>query len=293
MGSYLTAPNKEKHFVEGTSRSFDFAAAEMQGWRITMEDAVITSPEFDTDISLFAIFDGHGGSEVAKFCAKHFGTVLKKNENYVKRKYKIALEESFMAMDDKIREIEEEDEDYDDIKDTHAGCTALVCLMVGKRLYVANAGDCRCLIFADNGEIFQMNREHKPTDREEFDRIKQAGGFVIGGRVNENLNLSRAIGDLGFKDNPTIDQKDQLISAFPDVVEKDIGELDVCILMGCDGVFERLSDHMLKEVVFRGLKEDKELKEVLSVMLDDCLGNKLMGVTGLDNMSSILVAFKE
>jgi protein phosphatase 1G len=32
-------------------------------------------------------------------------------------------------------------------------------------------------------------------------RIKKAGGFVSGGRVNESLNLSRSIGDIEFKNN--------------------------------------------------------------------------------------------
>lgn len=34
---------------------------------MTMEDSHIHEPDFDKDISLFAIFDGHGGDEVAKF----------------------------------------------------------------------------------------------------------------------------------------------------------------------------------------------------------------------------------
>jgi hypothetical protein len=47
------------------------------------------------------------------------------------------------------------------------------------------------------------------------------GGFLseIGGvcRVNGNLNLSRAIGDLKYKTNRTLEAKDQIITAQPDV----------------------------------------------------------------------------
>ena len=34
----------------------------MQGWRTTMEDAHITITDLDEGISLFAVFDGHGGT---------------------------------------------------------------------------------------------------------------------------------------------------------------------------------------------------------------------------------------
>jgi serine/threonine protein phosphatase PrpC len=40
-----------------------------------------------------------------------------------------------------------------------------------------------------------MSVDHKPDDELELKRIKSAGGTVIDGRVNGNLNLSRALGD--------------------------------------------------------------------------------------------------
>jgi serine/threonine protein phosphatase PrpC len=48
------------------------------GWRKNMEDAVIFN-RISKDIFLFAIFDGHGGVEVSRFCAKHIVNVLTQN----------------------------------------------------------------------------------------------------------------------------------------------------------------------------------------------------------------------
>ena len=39
---------------------------------MTMEDAHIAKLELANNISLFAVFDGHGGPEVAKFCSAYF-----------------------------------------------------------------------------------------------------------------------------------------------------------------------------------------------------------------------------
>jgi serine/threonine protein phosphatase PrpC len=47
-----------------------------------MEDAAITKVDIQPDLSLFAIFDGHGGREVAKYVEKHFIEELKKNKNF-------------------------------------------------------------------------------------------------------------------------------------------------------------------------------------------------------------------
>jgi protein phosphatase 1G len=48
-------------------------------------------------------------------------------------------------------------------------------------------------------ENFDMSIDHKPDNVEEKRRIEKAGGFVSDGRVNGNLNLSRALGDLEYK----------------------------------------------------------------------------------------------
>ena len=48
-----------------------------------------------------------------------------------------------------------------------------------------------------------LSKDHKPTDPAEHRRIKEAGGFVEENRVNGNLAISRSLGDLEYKCNPT------------------------------------------------------------------------------------------
>ena len=57
-----------------------------------------------------------------------------------------------------------------------------------------------------NDTAFPMSVDHKPDDDLEKKRITQAGGFVTDGRVNGNLNLSRALGDLEYKSQKDIDR---------------------------------------------------------------------------------------
>lgn len=66
-------------------------------------------------------------------------------------------------------------------------------------LYVANAGDSRAVL-CRAGAAIDLSVDHKPEDPEEKARINAAGGVVTQeGRVNDGLNLSRAIGDHVYK----------------------------------------------------------------------------------------------
>jgi protein phosphatase 1G len=76
-----------------------------------------------------------------------------------------------------------------------SGCTAVMALLVKNKLYVANAGDSRCVV-SINGKAHDMSEDHKPEDEPELSRITAAGGRVSSdGRVNGGLNLSRALGN--------------------------------------------------------------------------------------------------
>jgi protein phosphatase 1G len=77
-----------------------------------------------------------------------------------------------------------------------SGCTATVAIIGGGKIVCANAGDSRCLL-SRRGTAVPLSFDHKPEDPIETARVKKAGGWVDAesGRVNDGLNLSRALGD--------------------------------------------------------------------------------------------------
>jgi serine/threonine protein phosphatase PrpC len=102
----------------------------------------------------------------------------------------------------------------------HAGATAIVAVITGKILTVANAGDSRAVLCRAGGQTYPMSYDHKPHDEIEMNRITKAGGFVNHfGRVNGNLNLSRSIGDLKYKQVPGIPPPEQMITSEPDIIQ--------------------------------------------------------------------------
>ncbi len=47
--------------------------------------------------------------------------------------------------------------------------------------------------------------------------VPQAGGFVTDGRVNGSLNLSRALGDMEYKQSSDLQAAEQIVTAVPEV----------------------------------------------------------------------------
>jgi serine/threonine protein phosphatase PrpC len=53
-------------------------------------------------VSLFAVFDGHGGCEVAKFCENHIVKELKLDKDFINKVYDHALRNVFLKLDKMI-----------------------------------------------------------------------------------------------------------------------------------------------------------------------------------------------
>jgi len=102
----------------------------------------------------------------------------------------------------------------------NAGCTSICAVIVGEVLTVANAGDSRAVLCRAGCVAEPLSFDHKPLHEIEMKRIIDAGGFVNNfGRVNGNLNLSRSIGDLKYKQTPGLPPSAQIITAEPDIIQ--------------------------------------------------------------------------
>lgn len=74
-----------------------------------MEDAHITYTGLATDveqqpISVFGVFDGHGGKEVAKFVKLKYAEVLLNLPSFQDGHYEVALKQSFHKIDDLLED---------------------------------------------------------------------------------------------------------------------------------------------------------------------------------------------
>ncbi|XP_048371604.1 protein phosphatase 1G [Sphaerodactylus townsendi] len=217
-------------------------------------------------------------------------------------------EEGEVEEDEDDTEEAEEDEDEDmmlagmegkEKPGSDSGTTAVVALIRGKQLIVANAGDSRCVV-SEAGKAVDMSYDHKPEDEVELARIKNAGGKVtMDGRVNGGLNLSRAIGDHFYKRNKNLPPEEQMISALPDIKVLTINDDHDFMVIACDGIWNVMSSQEVVDFVQSKITEKDEndklrsLSSIVEELLDRCLAPDTSGDgTGCDNMTCIIISFK-
>lgn len=186
-----------------------------------------------------------------------------------------------------------EEEDFAEHRATGMGCTAVVSLIRGKQVYVANTGDSRCVI-SRKGVAEPLTLDHKPVLLEEAERIMKAGGFVRDNRVNGALNVSRTIGDLDFKRNTELPHTHQMVVATPDITTFELQKGDEFLILACDGIWDVLSNQEAVDFVRKKIKQGEDLKTICEDVCDHCLAPDLRGLCrGADNMSLIIVVFKQ
>lgn len=105
-----------------------------------------------------------------------------------------------------------------------------------------------------------MSFDHKPLQEIERERIKKAGGYIdCDKRVNGGLNLSRAIGDHAYKQNESLSDREQMITALPDIKKITINPTtDDFMVLACDGIWDCYSNQEVVDFVKQRLQEERE-----------------------------------
>lgn len=290
--------------------------------------------------SIFAVFDGHGGTFAAQYAGRNLCRVLSRQPKFVQyakfmeeraEKEKLltksrervqyittgleyiegALSDAFIELDKEIAsalqgsKIQEADTPYhhdtQNFKDStgvhdgmdctdggqdqtseadstlqllekegDSGTTACVVIVAPQWVVCANAGDSRAVFSKHGNKAVPLSYDHKPDDEEEERRIRAAGGYVAGGRVEGDLAVSRGLGDFRFKDMSTVlagadgsqnnpnRQKEQgvgmpgeqKVSPVPDVIiQNRSADKDEFILLACDGIWDVQTNHEAVKMV--------------------------------------------
>ncbi|KAJ1074188.1 hypothetical protein K5549_019780, partial [Capra hircus] len=138
----------------------------------------------------FAVFDGHGGADAARYASVHVHAVAARRPELDTDPAE-ALRAAFRCTDEMfLRKARRER--------LQSGSTGVCALIAGNTLHVAWLGDSQVLL-VQQGQAVKLMEPHRPERQDEKGRIEALGGFVSHmdcWRVNGTLAVSRAIGDV-------------------------------------------------------------------------------------------------
>ena len=187
------------------------------------------------------------------------------------------------------------------------GATGIIIFICDKNIYIANAGNSRCLVIDKDGAIINKTKDHTMNDPDEKKRVELARSFneeeekkkAENDVQTEFLDSTRGFGDWEFKGNEWIDQKDQEISVEPDIIEVPLKDAQY-LIMGSHGMFEDndnggdvnsdVSKFFVDEIKNNSGKPYSDMiKEYFEkIIAKEKSEDKI--VKGLDNMSCIVIS---
>ncbi|CAL9027792.1 unnamed protein product [Prunus brigantina] len=283
--------------VIGRRREMEDAVAVIPGFMSRTCDHVggCTAPGSKTSseispVHFFGVYDGHGGNQVAKFCAERMHEVIAQEwdgetvDGYEwQRKWETAFSIGFEKVDHELLE--------EAIAPEMVGSTAVVAILSGCQIITSNCGDSRALLCRGT-ETIPLTVDQKPDREDELLRIEGGGGKVInwnGARVFGVLAMSRAIGDRYLR---------PWIIPVPEISFMTRTDEDECLILASDGLWDVMTNEEVGEVARHLLRRRRRS---ISSLTDDIppaqavadhLTEMAYGRNSSDNISIIVVDLK-
>ena len=269
-------------------------------------------------MSYFGVFDGHGGENCSEYLKNNFLNVLIENKNFP-LDIKVALTETFEKIEEEIY-----NKNKGKLKEEidKSGSCALVSVMTENKIFIANVGDSRAIMSLNGGsKVKQLTIDHKPNNIKEYERIIKNGGKVYvdddyqedeHGKYDENklkyilnksdfekyagekdiiyrhypsdLAIMRSIGDLKAKYKEFGGLPDNIIST-PEIFVYDYNPANDFMVMGCDGIYDDLSNEEIINAawyIFKNKSKEKNY-DIHLLSKDSC---NLIIKYGLDLLTS-------
>ncbi|XP_048442537.1 protein phosphatase 2C 56 [Pyrus x bretschneideri] len=294
----------------GRNKGVTWGFTSVIGRRREMEDAVAVIPSFmsrtcdhvggctapgsrsSAEISpvhFFGVYDGHGGNQVAKFCAERMHEVIAQEwdretiDGYEwRRRWEAAFSIGFERADNELM--------AESVAPEMVGSTAVVAVLSGCQIIISNCGDSRALLCRGT-ETIPLTVDQKPDREDELKRIEGDGGKVInwnGARVFGVLAMSRAIGDRYLR---------PWIIPVPEVTFMTRTDEDECLILASDGLWDVMTNDEVGEVARHHLRRRRRSISTLddvspAQVVADYLTEIAYGRNSSDNISIVVVDLK-
>ncbi|CAD5217775.1 unnamed protein product [Bursaphelenchus okinawaensis] len=222
--------------------NFEYSLSSSIGSRRSMEDRDAKKD------SLFAVFDGHNGPFSAMYAAAHLVESFLDEDDDPLATMDYALR-SYYRTNSRLRQRSMNE-------NVKSGTTAAITFIRNNVIHMLWVGDSPIMMLNKDG-VSTHSFKHVPDSEDEYKRITEAEGFVSNGRVNNVLNISRAMGEM---------LAEELIIPTPDVKEHKIQEDDYALILCSDGITDALDENDIFQLLKNHAKSNLGYDQVADLI---------------------------
>ncbi|CAM8939717.1 unnamed protein product [Rhodiola kirilowii] len=311
-----------------------WGSVKFQGLRDEMEDDILVRSDGLNGFSFAAVFDGHAGFSSVKFLREELyyecASALQDGLLLSSRDFdtmKSAMQKAFQQADAKLLDWLTSTD-----KDDESGSTATVIFIGNETLLVSHVGDSSVVnidlkvnvlvvlvtqmsqiiinihrFSRANGKPEILTNPHRPYGRnkvslQEIRRVREAGGWIVDGRICGDISVSRAFGDVRFKTKKNemlgkgvedgrwtkkfisrIKFKDDLVTALPDIYQVSLGTDAEFILLASDGLWDYMNSLEAVNLVRNQLQKHGDVQLACEALAQTALDRRSQ-----DNVSIII-----
>lgn len=230
-------------------------------------------PEIPSPAAYYGVFDGHGGVDAATFAKRNLLKYIVEDSHFPVST-KRAIKKSFGKADYALADAKS--------LDRSSGTTALIALILGRTMIIANAGDSRAVL-GKRGRAVELSRDHKPIAASEKLRIEKLGGVIYDGYLNGQLSVSRALGDWHLKGQKGSNYP---LTSDPELEEIVLTEEDEFLIMGCDGLWDVMSSQYSVTIVRKELMLHNDPEKCSKELVKEALKRN-----SCDNLTVLVICF--
>ncbi|XP_053378531.1 integrin-linked kinase-associated serine/threonine phosphatase 2C-like [Mercenaria mercenaria] len=249
-------------------------------------------------VSLYGVFDGHGGVRASRFASENLHKNLrdkfpKGDITVVEKDIRKAFIDSFKKTDDDFLKLATKSKPV--WKD---GTTAILVLLINESMYIANIGDSQAVLCRYKEDTktcvpVPLSVPHNPSLYDERMRIQKQGGHVKDGRVMGVLEVSRSIGDGQYKKLG--------VTCTPDVKKCALTDNDRYVIIACDGLWKcfepvdsiKFTNSILEEDCPKDTEDNKSGKNNKYETACNKLANEAVLRFSGDNVTVLLLAIRK
>lgn len=231
------------------------------------------APNIPSPGAFYGVFDGHGGIDAASFTRKNILKFIVEDAHFpvgIKKAVKSAFAKADHAFADASS------------LDRSSGTTALIALIFGSTMLVANAGDSRAVL-GKRGRAVELSKDHKPNCTSERLRIEKLGGVIYDGYLNGQLSVARALGDWHMKGPKGSNCP---LSSEPELQEIILTEEDEFLILGCDGLWDVMSSQCAVTMTRKELMSHNDPERCSKELVREALKRN-----SCDNLTVVVVCF--